>query len=101
MFANNDLLVLTPPLAIFVLAVILVAAWLAQRSQRFLLWQSCAYSLTALPLAAQTLMPLEELTRYAPLLGSFYLLSAWCLAKSWAERWRVSAQPLVALGVVT
>ena len=97
MFANNDLLILTPPLAIFVLAIILLVAWLAQRSQRFLLWQSCAYSLTALPLAAQTLMPLEELTRYALLIGSFYLLSAWCLAKSWAKRWRVSALPLVAL----
>lgn len=97
MFANNDLLVLTPPLAIFVLAVILVVAWLAQRSQRFLLWQACAYSLTALTLGAQTLLllTLEELNRYALLIGSCYLLSAWCLARSWAERWRVSTQPQV------
>jgi hypothetical protein len=39
----------------------------------------------------------EELNRYALLIGSCYLLSAWCLAKSWAQRWRVSTQPRVAL----
>lgn len=98
MFANNDLiLVLTPSLAILVLAAILIVAWLVQRSQRFLLWQACAYSLTALTLGAQTLLTLEELNRYALLIGSCYLLSAWCLARSWAERWRVSTQPQVAL----
>ncbi|AIJ46396.1 diguanylate cyclase [Comamonas testosteroni TK102] len=94
MFANNDfLLVLTPSLAILALAAILVIAWLAQRSQRFLLWQACAYSLTALPLGVQSLLPLDELNHYALYIGSFYLLSAWCLAKSWSERWRVSTQP--------
>ena len=97
MFANRDLFVLTPPLAIFVIATILIVAWLVQRTLRFLLWQSCAYSLTALTLAAQTLLPLEELTRFALLIGSFYLLSAWCLGKSWAERWRVSSMPRAAL----
>lgn len=98
MFANNDfLLVLTPSMAILVLALLLLIAWFTQRSQRFLLWQFCAYSLTALTLAAQTLLPLEELTRYALLIGSCYLLSAWCLGKCWAERWHVSTQPHVAL----
>ena len=97
MFANKDLFILTPPMAILVLAAVLIVTWLIQRSQRFLLWQSCAYSLTALTLAAQTLLPLEELTRFALLIGSFYLLSAWCLAKSWAERWHVSALPSAAL----
>jgi len=98
MFSNNDfILVLTPSMAILVLAAILIVAWLVQRSQRFLLWQACAYSLTALPLGAQSLLPLEELNRYALLIGSFYLLSAWCLARSWAERWRVSTQPHAAL----
>ena len=98
MFANNHLIwVLMPSLAILVLAAILIVAWLVQRSQRFLLWQACAYSLTALPLGAQSLLPLEELNRYALLIGSCYLLGAWCLARSWAERWRVSTQPQVAL----
>lgn len=98
MFANNDfILVITPSLAMLVLALLLLIAWLVQRSQRFLLWQSGAYSLAALPLGLQSLLPLEELNRYALFIGSFYLLGAWCLAKSWAERWRVSAQPHTAL----
>ncbi|MDH1336822.1 GGDEF domain-containing protein [Comamonas thiooxydans] len=99
MSANYDLLVLTPPLALLVLAAVLMVAWFNQRSQRFLFWQACAYSLTALPLAAQTLIPLEVLTRYALLIGSIYLLGAWCLAKCWADRWRVSTHPHIALQI--
>lgn len=99
MSANYNLLVLTPPLALLVLAAVLIVAWLNQRSQRFLFWQACAYSLTALPLAAQTLISLEVLTRYALLIGSIYLLGAWCLAKCWADRWRVSTHPHIALQV--
>ena len=99
MLANYDLLVLTPPLALLVLAAVLIVAWFNQRSQRFLFWQACAYSLTALPLAAQTLIPLEVLTRYALLIGSIYLLGAWCLAKCWADRWRVSTHPHIALQI--
>lgn len=96
MFANTDFFILTPMLAILVLAILLLIAWLIQRSLRFLLWQSCAYSLTALALAAQTLLPIEQLTQYALLIGSFYLLSAWCMARCWAQRWHVSAQPRAA-----
>lgn len=99
MSANYNLLVLTPPLALLVLAAVLIVAWFNQRSQRFLFWQACAYSLTALPLAAQTLIPLEVLTRYALLIGSIYLLGAWCLAKCWADRWRVSTHPHIALQI--
>lgn len=99
MSANYNLLVLTPPLALLVLAAVLMVAWFNQRSQRFLFWQACAYSLTALPLAAQTLIPLEVLTRYALLIGSIYLLGAWCLAKCWADRWRVSTHPHIALQI--
>jgi diguanylate cyclase (GGDEF)-like protein len=99
MLANYDLLVLTPPLALLVLAAVLIVAWFNQRSQRFLFWQACAYSLTALPLAAQTLIPLEVLTRYALLIGSIYLLGAWCLAKCWADRWCVSTHPHIALQI--
>lgn len=99
MLANYNLLVLTPPLALLVLAAVLMVAWFNQRSQRFLFWQACAYSLTALPLAAQTLIPLEVLTRYALLIGSIYLLGAWCLAKCWADRWRVSTHPHIALQI--
>ena len=66
MFANNDfILAITPSLAMLVLALLLLIAWLVQRSQRFLLWQSGAYSLAALPLGLQSLLPLEELNRYA------------------------------------
>ncbi|MEQ6475111.1 GGDEF domain-containing protein [Comamonas sp. wu1-DMT] len=99
MSANYNLMVLTPSLALLVLAAVLIVAWFNQRSQRFLFWQACAYSLTALPLAAQTLIPLEVLTRYALLIGSIYLLGAWCLAKCWADRWRVSTHPHIALQV--
>jgi diguanylate cyclase (GGDEF)-like protein len=99
MLANYNLLVLTAPLALLVLAAVLIVAWFNQRSQRFLFWQACAYSLTALPLAAQTLIPLEVLTRYALLIGSIYLLGAWCLAKCWADRWRVSTHPHIALQI--
>ncbi|WP_427773175.1 diguanylate cyclase domain-containing protein [Comamonas thiooxydans] len=99
MSANYNLMVLTPSLALLVLAAVLIVAWFNQRSQRFLFWQACAYSLTALPLAAQTLFPLEVLTRYALLIGSIYLLGAWCLAKCWADRWRVSTHPHIALQV--
>ena len=99
MSANYNLLVMTPPLALLVLAAVLMVAWFNQRSQRFLFWQACAYSLTALPLAAQTLIPLEVLTRYALLIGSIYLLGAWCLAKCWADRWRVSTHPHIALQI--
>ncbi|WEE76650.1 GGDEF domain-containing protein [Comamonas testosteroni] len=99
MSANYNLLVLTAPLALLVLAAVLIVAWFNQRSQRFLFWQACAYSLTALPLAAQTLIPLEVLTRYALLIGSIYLLGAWCLAKCWADRWRVSTHPHIALQI--
>lgn len=99
MSANYNLMVLTPSLALLVLAAVLIVAWFNQRSQRFLFWQACAYSLTALPLAAQTLIPLEVLTRYALLIGSIYLLGAWCLAKCWADRWRVSTHPHIALQI--
>lgn len=79
------------------LASVLILAWLIQRSQSFLLWQSCAYSLTALSLGAQSIFPLEVLNHYALVIGCFYLLGAWCLANSWAERWKVSAQRNAAL----
>jgi hypothetical protein len=56
MFANNDLLVLTPPLAIFVLAVILIVAWLANDLSAF-----CSGKLAPIHslhcLAAQTCCP--------------------------------------------
>lgn len=76
---NGLILVITPSLTLLVLAAILMIAWLMLRSQRFLLWQACAYSLTALSLSAQTLLSMEVLTRYALLIGTIYLLSAWCL----------------------
>lgn len=94
---NDEILVLAPSAGILILAAILIVAWLGQRSQRFLLWQFYAYSLTALVLVAQTVIPLEKLNSYALLISTCYLLSAWCLAKSWAQRWRVSTQPKVAL----
>ncbi len=90
MFAHSDYLILMPSLAMLALATMLVIAWIIQRSQSFLLWQSCAYSLTALPLGMQSLLPLEVLNRYVLVIGCFYLLGAWCLANSWAERWKVS-----------
>ncbi|MBS3018577.1 hypothetical protein DJFAAGMI_01309 [Comamonas sp. PE63] len=93
---NELLLVLAPPLAILFLSAVLIGAWLVHRSQRFLLWQACAYTLTALALGAQTLFPFEVLNRFALLIGSFYLLSAWCLGNSWAQRWRISPQPQLA-----
>ena len=92
MFAHSDYLILMPSLAMLALATMLVIAWIIQRSQSFLLWQSGAYSLTALPLGMQSLLSLEVLNRYVLVIGCFYLLGAWCLANSWAERWKVSVQ---------
>ena len=56
MFAHSDYLILMPSLAMLALATMLVIAWIIQRSQSFLLWQSGAYSLTALPLGMQSLL---------------------------------------------
>ena len=95
--ANGHFFVLAPSMAILFLAGLLGICWLNQRQQRFLLWQSFAYSSAAIPIGYQSFATLDELNRYAVLIGALYLLGAWFLAKSWAERWKVSTRPGVAL----
>lgn len=90
---NDRLAILAPSIAILFLASVLLTCWLVKRQQRFLLWHSCAYALTAGPLGFQSLASPEVNQRYAVLAGALYLMGSWCLTKSWTERWNVPSNP--------
>ena len=89
---KEHLYALAPALTLLFLASLLLLCWVFQRQQRFLLWQACAYTLTALPFAFQSTASVETLHRYAAISNTLYLLSAWFLGKCWAEHWRVPTQ---------
>ncbi|QXZ10204.1 GGDEF domain-containing protein [Comamonas sp. Y33R10-2] len=85
---------LAPTWALLFLASILLSCWIFLRKQRFLLWQSCAYTLTACSFAIQSLASTESIKLYAPFTATLYLLGAWFLAKCWNEHWQCRPQPL-------
>ncbi|MEX8193563.1 GGDEF domain-containing protein [Comamonas guangdongensis] len=95
--ADDRIFLLAPSLAMLFLAGLLGICWLNQRQQRFLLWLCSAYALTALYLGIRSLLSPEDLDHHATGIGTLYLLGSWCLARSFAERRRVSTHPGLAL----
>lgn len=95
--AREHLYTLAPSLTLLFLASLLLLCWFFQRQQRFLLWQCCAYTLTALAFGIQSLSSFEVLHSYAPITGTLYLLGAWFLTICWTEHWKVSRQPRTSL----
>lgn len=95
--AREHLYTLAPSLTLLFLASLLLLCWLFQRQQRFLLWQCCAYTLTAFAFGIQSLASFEVLHRYAPITGTLYLLGAWFLTICWTEHWKVARQPRTSL----
>ncbi|WP_239384223.1 GGDEF domain-containing protein [Delftia tsuruhatensis] len=92
---TDRLYVLIAPLSILLLGGTLAACWLVQRRQRYLLWIAGGYALVALALAWQSLVPREELHRWAVATGAMYLLGTWCFARCMAGRYGVSAYPML------
>ena len=96
---KEHLYALAPALTLLFLSSLLLLCWVFQRQQRFLLWQCCAYALTALPFAFQSTAPTEMLHRYAAISSTLYLLGGWFMAKCWADHWRVPTQASVSLAI--
>lgn len=94
---NGKIFAFAPSITVLLLASVLGICWIFLRQHNFLLWQCCSYAFLILPLSFQSYASLEKLNRYALLTGTLNLLGAWFLAKSWAQRWRVSTQPRTAL----
>lgn len=90
---NDQFFLFAPSITILLLASLLGICWIFLRQQNFLLWQCCSYAFSIVPLSFQSYASFEKLNRYALLTGTLYLLGAWFLAKSWAQRWQVSTQP--------
>ena len=96
---KEHLYALAPALTLLFLSSLLLLCWVFQRQQRFLLWQCCAYALTALPFAFQSTAPTEMLHRYAAISCTLYLLGGWFMAKCWADHWRIPTQASVSLAI--
>ncbi|WP_120967364.1 GGDEF domain-containing protein [Comamonas sp. lk] len=94
---KDQIFVFAPSMTILLLAGLLAICWIFLRQHKFLLWQSCSYAFSIIPVSFQSYASFEKLNRYALLTGTLYLLGAWFLTMSWAERWRVSTQPKSAL----
>nr|WP_255662500.1 GGDEF domain-containing protein [Acidovorax sp. D4N7] len=75
----------------------LVGCWLVQRRHRYLPWVAGSYALVGLALAWQTLLPPEELQRWAVFTGVMYLFGAWSFARGIAGYYGVSAHPRLGL----
>lgn len=95
--SNEYIYVLMPSLSLLFLAGLLGVCWITQRRQRFLLWLCSAYLLTAVSISIRSVLKLEVLSHYVVLVNALFLAGAWCMSKSFSERRRVVAHPLVAL----
>ncbi len=77
----------------------LLGGWLVQRRHRHLPWVACSYALVGLALAWQSLVPPEDLHRWAVVTGVMYLFGAWSFARGIAGYYQVSAHPRLALAI--
>ncbi|QOQ83791.1 GGDEF domain-containing protein [Comamonas thiooxydans] len=87
--SNDYIYVLMPSLSMLFLAGLLGVCWMIQRQQRFLLWLCAAYLLTALSLSIRSVLKFENFNHYVMLVGTLFLVGAWCMAKSFADRRKV------------
>lgn len=94
--SNDYIYVLMPSLALLFLAAVLVVCWATQRQQRFLLWLSASFVLTAVSISLRSVLKFEVLNHYVVLVNSLFLLGAYSLSKSFSERRQVPSYPLAA-----
>ena len=94
--SNDYIYVLMPSLSLLFLAGLLGVCWKTQLRQRFLLWLSAAYLLTAISISLRSVLKFEVLNHYVVLVNALYLAGAWCMSRSFSERRQVPAQPQVA-----
>lgn len=99
-FAHIDrLFLLIIPGCMLLLGATLLGCWLMQRRHRHLLWAASSYALVGCALAWQTLMPPDDLHRWAVVTGVMYLFGAWCFARGLAGYYGTSAHPRLGLAI--
>lgn len=102
-FLVNQYFVLIVPVCALLQGIILIGCWLAMRQHRYLLWVSAGYILSAIPLAAQSVMDNKLLATWSVITATFYMAGIWCAAKGMALKANVSAHPRLAftIGIIT
>ncbi len=96
---SDQYFALIVPASSLLLGTALIACWAAMREQRYLLWIAAGYIVSAVPLAAQSLMGNAQLADWAVLTGGFYLAGAWAISRGMAERYGGRAHPGLAMGI--
>jgi len=100
-FLVDRLFLLIIPACMLLLGGTLLGGWLMQRRHHYLPWVATSYALVGLALGWQTLMPPEELHRWALVTGVMYLLGAWSFARGIAGYYGVSARPLLGAAIAS
>lgn len=89
---------LTTPLVFIVLAVILLLCWRIQpQGAKALLWLAGSFALGTVAYTAQALIPIQQLSRWAPGLGLLHFSAAFCLARCVAAKFDVRLNHFPAL----
>jgi diguanylate cyclase (GGDEF)-like protein len=88
------------PICALLQGLALVGCWTAMRGQRYLLWVAASYALSAIPLAAHSLMLTSQLADWAVLTGVFYLVAVWCASRGMAEKYGGTAHPRLATIII-
>lgn len=89
--------VLIIPACLLLLGIAFVIGRLMLRDQVFLSWIAAGYILSALALAAQSLMNNQQLAHWSVVAASIYLFSIWAVAHGLALRKGGTAHPKMAL----
>lgn len=102
-YQNIQLFVLIIPASLLLLGIAFIICQLILREQTFLAWVANGYILTALALAAQSLMDNQQLSHWAVVTGAFYLFGLWSIAHGMALRKGSHARPVmgVLIGLIT
>ncbi len=102
-YQNIQLFVLIIPASLLLLGIAFIICQLILREQTFLAWVANGYILTALALAAQSLMSNQQLSHWAVITGTFYLFGIWSIAHGMALRKGSHAHPVmgVLIGLIT
>lgn len=95
----NQYFALIVPLCALLQGGVLIGCWVVMRQHKYLLWIAASYIISALPLAAQSLMDTSQLATWSVVTSTFYLAGMWCAAKGMADKSGVSTHAKIALGL--
>lgn len=93
----NQYFALIVPFCGVLLGSALAGCWAVLKTHKYLLWLAAGYILPALPIAVQSMQTNQQLAQTSVVLGCFYLLGLWAIARGMAQRSGGDAYPKIAL----